>query len=424
MSNATPAKKRAIPTMYTDIDELNEKRGLSLQHLSANNHPRKNLDESLNNMHEFQRVMSQLNIPKQPKKVKVGQKGMNDLIKVVAGLKQDIKRINDAQSVKSAQDWIKRNKYTGVLEATHKDVDGDELPEVVVQTIDGTPVIVNGYTTAPSLFPYRRMYYTDYPTPKARSKARANGIRGPRDIINNKYNVQYDQYGREIVGWNKELAKGIEKHVTDSGYTRLIKPHNRTTYQAFVARVITPIYKAMQYCLDRKRLGFSLTTIASAIWNNFALIPAMQHVYGEEVTDPNKITDKEWKILRSKKVVKRAIEAIVLPFLTNAQNTIEFIVPICVNMLHTEYEYIDKEHVPAFQAVAAAFLYGLESHLPEPASPPDEFVRWGKEQLPVLISASAQRVQDESAQDIQSQIPGYYNNNDFLEEDDNDGGDE
>ena len=178
-SNKTMSRKRpVIPELITNVKELNKMREKSYSGLSEEGYKRKDLSEAINEMAMYRQKMAEIRPKKKEKKSKYGNKGMDELVKIVTKLNQDIKQIRDTQSVVSANDWINRHGLKDLYEAKGRDLDGDGIPEVVVQTRDALqkPVIVNGYTTVPSLFPYRNAFYKAYPSYEERKEAHKKGI--------------------------------------------------------------------------------------------------------------------------------------------------------------------------------------------------------------------------------------------------------
>lgn len=285
------------------------------------------------------------------KKVKFGNVGMNDLIKVVAQLKQDVKQIRDAQSVPSAQAWIERNNYGNVLEAVEEDLDGDNYPEIVVKSkLTNKPVIVNGYTTTPSLFPYRNLYYDKYPTAAARKG------KSLRNYLQNEwFNPTYTDDGK-IDNWNQE-AQDFNTHLTDRGYTKLLKPNNRTYYQLFTQKCITPFYTALKY-LNHK-VPFKLTKLASYIWNQIVINPAFIHIYGEEAIQ--NLSPEDVKNLRNRPEIKEAINDIVKQYLTNPYSMFTDILPIIVDIWRREGFTMSAEQVGDFVLVSRAYMSGADA---------------------------------------------------------------
>ena len=361
--------KSVIPTFIADIEELNNLRNQSYGKLDQNQIRKRNLSNAIDAMAAFREQMASIR-PKKEKKQKFGVTGMDDLLKVVATLKQDVKQIKDAQSVQSANEWIQRHKLDDIYEARGKDLDGDGTPEVVVQTKNGQkPVIINGYTTVPSLFPYRNAYYTTYPTVDRRKEAHKQGI-NLRRFINSIYEPQYDQSGRYVTGYSGEGWQDFETSLHNAGIDpqRFIKPKGRSTYQAFVSKCVSPIYQAIKY-LNGAKLPFSLTDMASVIWNQFALLPAMVYVYGEEILN---VADDQWKNLRGKKAVKEAIEFIVHDYLINPVKIADF-VPTACEMCNKSGLPVNPEHIPLVaKATIAIILRGINALPPNPS----DFNKW------------------------------------------------
>ena len=289
------------------------------------------------------------------KKVKFGNVGMDDLIKVVAQLKQDVKQIRDAQSVPSAQAWIERNNYGNVLEAVEEDLDGDNYPEIVVKSkLTNKPVIVNGYTTTPSLFPYRNLYYHKYPTAAARKG------KSLRNYLQNEwFNPTYTDDGK-VDEWSKE-AQDFNTHLTEKGFTKLLKPNNRTYYQLFTQKCITPFYTALKY-LNHK-VPFKLTKLASYIWNQIVINPAFTHIYGEEAVQ--NLSPEDAKNLRNQPEIKEAINDIVKQYLTNPYSMFTDILPIIVDIWRKEGFTMTAEQVGDFVLVSRAIMSGADAPLRE-----------------------------------------------------------
>ena len=383
--------KPVIPTLIDNIEELNNLRNQSYGKLDQNQIRKRNLSNAIDAMAAFREQMAAIR-PKKEKKQKYGVTGMDDLLKVVATLKQDVKQIKDAQSVQSANEWIQRHKLDDKYEAIGKDLDNDSIPEVVVQTKDTKkPVIINGYTTVPSLFPYRNAYYTTYPTVDRRKEAHKQGI-NLRRFINSIYEPQYDQSGRYVTGYSGEGWQDFETSLHNAGIDpqRFIKPKGRSTYQAFVSKCVSPIYQAIKY-LNGAKLPFSLTDMASVIWNQFALIPAMVYVYGDNISS---VSDEQWKNLRGKKSVKTAIAVIVNDYLVNPVKISE-LVPTACEMCNKFDMPVEPEHIPLVSKVTIAIIIrGLDALPPNS----EEFVAWFDQnvqpQLPALESQSQAIVEE------------------------------
>lgn len=75
------------------------------------------------------------------------------------------------------------------------------------------------------MFPYRNLYYNKYPTPKDRQ---GHSLR--KYLQNEWFQPTYDE--GKITEWNQD-AQEFNTKLTDNGFTKLLKPHNRTYYQLF-----------------------------------------------------------------------------------------------------------------------------------------------------------------------------------------------
>ena len=362
--------KSKIPQLINNVSQLNQMRDQSYASLAENNINKKDLTKALNDMAFYRERMAAIQPTKKAKQNKYGNVGMDDLINVVAKLNQDVKQIRDAQSVVSANEWINRHGYNDLYEATGRDLDGDGTPEVVVQTKEGKkPVIVNGFTTVPSLFPYRNAYYKAYPSVDQRKEAHKQGI-NLRGFINNIYHPEFDETGRTVTNYAGESWQDFETKLKAAGIDEkhLIKPKKRSTYQAFVGKCISPIYQGIKY-LNGVKLPFTLTQMATVIWNQFALLPAMVYVYGESVMNVN---EDQWKNLRGKKAVKEAIEFIVHDYLINPVKIADF-VPTACEMCNKSGLPVNPEHIPLVaKATIAIILQGINALPPNPS----DFNKW------------------------------------------------
>ena len=263
------------------------------------------------------------NLQPRSKKNKLGITGMDDLINVVVKLKNDVKQIREAQSVESAQDWIQRRGYENLYDVVEEDLDNDGYPEVVVKDKLGKNVIVNGYTTEPSLFPYRKYYYAHNPTKESRKH---NPWRSY--IKNELYKPTYDETGREMTGITEEGAK-FDENIGDHGYSKHLTPKSRSSYQVFTERCISPFYKALKY-LNFGTIPFKLAQLSGYIWKLIVLNPVLTHIYGNDVLTAVTERKELAKICRQREV-KDAIESIVVPYITNSKGMYADILPIVIN---------------------------------------------------------------------------------------------
>ena len=288
------------------------------------------------------------NLHPRAKKNKYGITGMDDLIRVVVNLKNDVKQIREAQSVESANDWIQSHGYSDLYNAVEEDLDNDGYNEVVVKDNTGKNVIVNGYTTEPSLFPYRKEYYSKNPT-----KASRKNNPWKNYIRNEFYHPVFDATGRKVESVAAE-ATDFENSITNHGYTRTMKPKDRTSYQAFTERCITPFYQALKY-LSLRGIPFKLAQLSAYIWKEIVRNPALVHVYGENVFE--EVTDaKELAKLCKQREVKDAIERIVVPYISDPKGMFEDISPIIIDLWRQHGFNMSADNVRDFMLVSFALV--------------------------------------------------------------------
>ena len=95
--------------------------------------------------------------------------GAQELTRIVAGLGRGVKKVNGTQTLDGAKAWIAKNKADQYWEAYEEDITGphgkpDGVKEIIVCDKKGNVRIVNGYTLCGSDYPWRKAYYTEYPT--------------------------------------------------------------------------------------------------------------------------------------------------------------------------------------------------------------------------------------------------------------------
>ena len=294
---------------------------------------------------------------------------MAELTKIVLDMNQDIKQIKDAQSVVGAKKWIAKNG-PNLYHLHEEDLNDDGIPDIVIKDRNENNVIVNGYTTGESTYPYRYSYYSKYPTAADRKEARADGMTF-REHIKNMYEPQYDEFGWHLLRdehgpqWANQEGTEFEAKMKNSGYTKIIQPKDKTPYQAFISGVIRPLYFAIK--LISEIIGIKvdsslLTKTAADIWNQTIAYPAMVFVYGEGVIN---VEDSEWKKLRNKKEVKNAIKSYIEYYLGEVRHIFELI-DVFVAACNVHHEgLISDDLVPWIPRFLKAVLIGMDkSNIP------------------------------------------------------------
>ena len=214
---------------------------------------------------------------------------MQNLSQIVGSKgRKDIKRINELVDPNSANEWIRKRGLQGLYTVGQTDVDRDGIDEIVVKDVAGNLVVVNGYTIRNSDLPYRQKFYA---IPKetrdemrADYKERGEPFGYKQWVRDEYYGPEYDGEGVRIVGYRGRDPKDDEftKTLKAKQY-KLLKPRNRTPYQAFSIRFVKPLY---DFTLLRHRLltatggkpNIYVKVLASA-WNHIIVMPALTAIY-------------------------------------------------------------------------------------------------------------------------------------------------
>ena len=101
------------------------------------------------------------------------QPGMDDLVDIVAGLQKDVKRINEALTLKGAREYAR--KHGSNWSAHEEDITGpngkpDGIKEVFVCDSKGNVKVINGYGLSKTSYPLRKLYRTMAPTKDERKQ--------------------------------------------------------------------------------------------------------------------------------------------------------------------------------------------------------------------------------------------------------------
>ena len=366
-------KPMSVKPVLHDDPVLNEYRDVYFRGLQDAKYPKRDLGKDLDVMHKYTEFFNERGspFPKKEKKQKIGKLGMNELQNIVLTMNQDIKQIKDAQSLAGARAWVQKHGPE-LYHVEDVDVNGDNIPDIIVRNKDNVPVIVNGYTTSESTYPYRYSYYTEFPTAKERKEAREAGNTF-REYVKGMYNPQYDEYRMKIQRdkqgnpvFANQQGLEFETKIKNSGYTKIMRPKDKTPYQAFVSGIVKPIYDALKLInrlLGKPTQSTLLTKIAAVMWNETILIPAMVYVYGNDVGN---VSDAEYKKLRNKAEVKNAILNYVRWYLSKPARSIHF-VPLFIRVCNEgKINPIPIESVPYLERIVkAGYLNISVSRLPQ-----------------------------------------------------------
>ena len=159
-----------------------------------------------------------------------------------------------------------------------------------------------------------------------------------------------------IIGYGSQQGKEFEDKLKAAGYSKVIKPNHRSSYQAFCTGVIKPIFDVFKHHLGGALGGAAFSIIAAEIWNQAILIPAMIYVYGEGVMN---VSNEEWKKLRNKKDVKNAIKYRVVEYLKDLEKTFDF-VPAFTAIVNTKLNTNIDPNDPNIEYFLKARLLNME----------------------------------------------------------------
>lgn len=268
----------------------------------------------------IQTQMTQQNHPQlryTPKQVAAEKKpGMDALMNIVLDIKRDVKRVKSAIAPQNAEAMIQKHNQSSpnspwylnkrdpngpAVLANLTDVNGDDIPDVIVYDKRGNPLIVNGWTTKKSEWADDLVYNTALPTRAARAQVRnqrgksridANGnevkVYSKRDFLRDQFNPQYFTYddatSQDLVANVGEVrldTSYYDQHfpfyqdaVNNKRYTSTT-PKSLSAYSIFKKYLFQPCFDdaaaIVETSIGRKLTGPEklkfIGKISSAVWN-------------------------------------------------------------------------------------------------------------------------------------------------------------
>ena len=204
-----------------------------------------------------------------------GKTGMKELMDIVLGLKQDVKRMNSLISPQGAQSLVEKHNHSNpnsrwalkkldvngpAVLNNMPDVNNDGVPDVIIVDKNNNPVYANGYTTVQSDWPNTLAYHSTYPDKASRAeyKRRHDGKAiTKRGFINDTLGVTYFDYDSAqhpeqirqvgtVIGTNLSQTPQWYQNVLEnpkSGY-RMKKPRKQSAYEMFNKYVFTDAFNA------------------------------------------------------------------------------------------------------------------------------------------------------------------------------------
>ncbi len=215
-------------------------------------------------------------------------KGLEQLYTILVDMKRDIKKVAQANCIKSAEAYAEKlSKRTGMTHSAEMhDLNGDNIPEVIVRDVYGNPVVINGYTTTNSTWPERLQYYNTRKDTELRGKNGKPIKESLQAWRAREFQTQYGE-GAEILDLKKFEPPEWAKKAYKAGYRsfpRRPKSGKRSAYKAVQEALIKPVWNTLVEEDGRIPKKYYLTASAFT-WNFLFLSKAMLDVYGDEAFD-------------------------------------------------------------------------------------------------------------------------------------------
>ena len=169
--------------------------------------------------------------------------GMHELANIVLNLQRDFKRVSNALSVQGARDIVNRHNEKSPhapWNVTTDDINGDNIPDIIIRNANNDPIVVNGWTTKGSDYPERFVYYNKYPTREERKQHPYPAFK--RDEL---YQIQYDDNNVDVhkrgnvIGFNQQAFPAtwnLDKYNVNKN------PGKRASaYRRFQTLIVAPV---------------------------------------------------------------------------------------------------------------------------------------------------------------------------------------
>lgn len=261
------------------------------------------------------------------------RKGMQLVYDIVANLKRDFKKVKDALTVEGAQAIVDKhnrncnNKWVAVEE----DVNGDNIPDIIIKNEKNNPIVVNGWTTKKSDYPMKRLYAA-----AKRDRQLPLDEETHRPISYAKYKtsvrqLQYQDDSGDIhnAGNLTNSFDPIPPNWNLKGYSTTRKLQQRlTAYNRFKTYILSYFLTGMfNYVVseiqmnekEAKRAKITVLSKVSALaWNHYILETVAQHNFGN-----NNISTEAFKKFKNSDHGKVVIDNTVTNFYLHLFHTNE-----------------------------------------------------------------------------------------------------
>ena len=257
---------------------------------------------------------------------------MNALWDIVLDNKKDIKRRRKAMTLAGAQDIVNKrnaaNPNSQPWSVSDEDVNGDNIPDIIIKNGSNHPIIINGYTTAKSDWPARFHFYTDYDAAARKQYRNEHGGKSITVPIYLKEKLNYN-YNNDLNGNPHHLGEMTGYTMPEAwrdykldGYS-FVKEKRKNAFARFrdyvVSHVVEDVINALrtQNILDitpkfKARLIMMAT---SKLWKHYILntVAQKRHFTSTE--------SEEFKKWCKKSEGKRMIDAEVSSLLLHVLHT-------------------------------------------------------------------------------------------------------
>jgi hypothetical protein len=277
-----------------------------------------NLLETQIRNYEFNRANPVRRPPRQPRpKVLKLPRGYDQaesdaLMRLIAEKKRDIKYLSEALTQQGAQNYIDRHGLGHELFVTDEDIDGDDVPDVIVkQRGTNLPIIVKGYRTAESDYPLRHLYYSHVP----------KGDRKNYQMKDYLLSSLGEQYGSATSRAFMNIpAVDQINNWKRIGYKKMGLKHHISIPQAFKIHIMKPIMKNLKLSLKDRNIPLNLGAqeareLETFLRSRLITIPAMKSIYGDDVM---RVDEAYWSKLQARRDYKDAADRILTNLLNSA----------------------------------------------------------------------------------------------------------
>lgn len=230
--------------------------------------------------------------------------GMDDLFNIVINLQRDVRKISKAQSEAGAREVAASlsKRYGTDFDVAVEDLNGDDIPDVVIHDEDHTPYVVNGYTLAKTKYPMNNFYYSTRGEGQKR-KAWKEDMFGKADygddILNSYVADPFDKTlskPKKLTGASKEQWRKVKKAMELKHKPKPTRLSPYTLFQQLLKVITDTLHLQIP---DR-------TKVVASLWNEL-IVNGLMGYYGVDTDDVEHV-----KKFKSTKVFKQAIQNLML----------------------------------------------------------------------------------------------------------------